>query len=214
MGLNVLTDKCIGCEACVHTCPFGAMEMRDGKAFVLENCTSCGNCLEACNFESLELIKEEVALDGKDEYKDIWVFAEQKGGHIANVVYELLGEGRRLADALGVKLGALLLGGSGIAALAGELIASGADVAYVAQHDILENFNDDPYTDVISGLIGMHKPQAVLMGATSVGRSLAPRVATKVGTGLTADCTGLDIDPETKNLMQTRPAFGGNLMAT
>ncbi len=147
------------------------------------------------------------------EYKNVWVFAEQREGALMNVAIELLGEGRKLADELGCKLCALLLG-KDVAPLADDLFSYGADKVYLAQSPLLENYTTDGYTTVISEMIGTYKPEIVLYGATNIGRDLGARIAARIDTGLTADCTKLEIDPETKGLLQTRPAFGGNLMAT
>ena len=147
------------------------------------------------------------------EYKDIWVFAEQRLGVINPVAFELLGEGGKLAKSLGFRLCAVLLGNA-VEPLAEELSNWGAEVIYLAQDNLLENYSTDAYTKVISHAVIKHKPDIFLFGATHIGRDLAPRVAARLNTGLTADCTGLDIDLETGLLRQTRPAFGGNLMAT
>lgn len=147
------------------------------------------------------------------QYKNVWVYAEQRQGVITPVVKELLGEGRKLADEIGTQLCAILLG-KDVAGLTGELIRCGADKVYVAEHPLLENFTTDGHTKVIADAIEEYKPEILLYGATHIGRDLAPRVAARVNTGLTADCTKLEIDPEDKKIMQTRPAFGGNLMAT
>ena len=148
-----------------------------------------------------------------NQYKDIWVFAEQRQGKITPVVIELLGEGRKLADTKGIKLNAILLG-KDVNGLAEELIAYGAETVYVADDPLLENFTTDGYTKVIVDAVNEIKPEIVLIGATNIGRDLAPRIASRLNTGLTADCTKLEINEETKGIMQTRPAFGGNLMAT
>jgi electron transfer flavoprotein alpha subunit len=165
-------------------------------------------------FNAIELEREE---DGAAAdislYKDVWVFAEQKGGEPASVSLELLGEGRKLAGQLGVKLAAVLLGDN-MEATAKKLISYGADEVYMVDHPSLKNFNDESYADIFVQLIERYKPEIVLMGATTYGRSLAPRVASRLNTGLTADCTKLEIDMEKRLLLQTRPAFGGNLMAT
>lgn len=212
--MRIIGEKCIVCGVCTSSCPFGALEMSSDQAVVLDNCTSCGACVDVCPTGAIELTQEEASAPNRNaQYKGVWVFAEQRQGTLASVAYELLGEGRKLADCLGVELSAVLMG-YGVGDLAPSLIASGADKVYLADDASLKDFNDDPHTDIMSELILAHKPEIVLMGATTIGRSLAPRVATKIYTGLTADCTGLDIDPETRNLLQTRPAFGGNLMAT
>jgi electron transfer flavoprotein alpha subunit len=223
--IDVLKDKCIGCGLCVKVCPFGAISLterpehpRKLKLAVIDvhKCTFCGGCVEACKkISAVRMIKEEpINLDiDTSHYKGIWIYAEQRHGEISPVVYELLNEGGRLAMALNVPLSAILIGHS-IETKAKDLIEHGADKVYLYDDPIFAEFQDDPYSDVLSHLIEKEKPEIVLMGATNIGRSFASRVAAKIRTGLTADCTGLDIDLSTRNLMQTRPAFGGNIMAT
>lgn len=147
-----------------------------------------------------------------DEYKDIWIFAEQRDGKIMNVALEILGQARVLADKKRVNVGALLIG-SDIKNLSQELISYGADIVYVVDNKIFKNYTTEGYAKVIADLANEYKPEVILYGATYIGRDLAPRIASRLKTGLTADCTGLDID-ENGLLLQTRPAFGGNLMAT
>jgi electron transfer flavoprotein alpha subunit len=155
--------------------------------------------------------KKEIKEEGVKEGNEVWVFAEQRGGKISRVVFELLGKGRELAMQLNVKVGAILVCEKDNG-LSKELIAYGADKIYLIEDPMLKNFKTDLYTKVISELIDKEKPQIVLYGATHVGRDVAPRIAQRITTGLTADCTGLDID-EDGLLVQTRPAFGGNIMA-
>lgn len=213
-SIRIITEKCYGCGICVKACPFNAIRIFDKKAVIQENCTLCGACVSSCKFDAIEFIKDEaVAAADISAYKGVWVFAEQKEGVVANVVLELLGEGKKLADQLGEKLSAVLLG-SGMEAAARKLISYGADNVYVVDHPSLEKFNDESYADIFTQLVNRYKPEIVLMGATTYGRSLGPRVASRLNTGLTADCTKLEIDPERWLLLQTRPAFGGNLMAT
>lgn len=213
MGIQVINDKCTGCKLCLKSCPFGAITVVEKKAIISEACTVCGACVENCKFKAIVVDRGEKAGSDLSVYQGVWVFAEQRHGHLAEVALELLGEGRKLADTLGQKLCAVLIGHD-VAPLGQELVAYGADRVYLAEHPDLHDFLEDAYTQVLTDLIRANKPNIVLMGATAIGRSLAPRVAARVRTGLTADCTGLAIDSETKNLQQTRPAFGGNLMAT
>ena len=213
--INIDLDKCVGCGACESACPFGAISVKDGKAVVDgEKCRFCGSCVEACPVKAISMQKEEVqdAVD-KSLYKGVWVYAEQRHGEISSVVYELLNKGSELAKTLNVPLSAILIG-SNISAKAQDLINRGADKVYVYDDPILAEFQDDPYSCILADLIKEEKPEIVLMGATNIGRSFASRVAAKIYTGLTADCTALEVDLETRNLMQTRPAFGGNIMAT
>ncbi|MDP8262594.1 MAG: electron transfer flavoprotein subunit alpha [Candidatus Ancaeobacter aquaticus] len=210
----VNTDKCVGCLLCEKGCLFDAIHVVDGKAVVdYEKCTLCGACIQACKFDALKIQVNRVSEINIDEYKNIWVFAEQKKGVLQSVVFELLGAGKKLAQDRNAKLCAVLIG-KDIKDEAQKLIHSGADIVYVVDKPELEHHNDEPYAKIMDKLIKKHKPEVVLAGATTIGRSFIPRVAVMCHTGLTADCTSLDIDKETGHLMQTRPAFGGNIMAT
>jgi electron transfer flavoprotein alpha subunit len=208
-------EACTGCEACVEECPYGALEMKGDVVTVNEKCTFCGACVDVCPVEALALEKEEREGQGLDlkDCKDVWVFIEHKKGKIANVSFELLGEGRKLAGALGCKLSGMLLG-EDVEQCAQEAIKYGADKVYLTESPVLREYRTDAYTAGAVNLIKRHKPEIVIFGASTQGRDFAGTVATNLYTGLTADCTGLDIDPETKLLRQTRPAFGGNIMAT
>ncbi|MEO2603740.1 electron transfer flavoprotein subunit alpha/FixB family protein [Clostridium butyricum] len=147
------------------------------------------------------------------DYKGVWVFAEQREGELQKVSLELLGEGRRQADKLGVKLTALLLG-SNIEGLSKTLAEHGADEVLIADDKLLEHYTTDAYTKVICDLVNERKPGILFVGATFIGRDLGPRVAARLNTGLTADCTSIDVEVENGDLLATRPAFCGNLMAT
>ncbi len=147
------------------------------------------------------------------DYKGVWIFAEQREGKILNISLELLGEGRKIADKLKVELTAVLLGEK-LDSLSKELVEHGADNVLAVEDKFLSVYTTEVYTRVITELINERKPEIVLIGATTIGRDLAPRLASRVKTGLTADCTSLDIDEENLNLLMTRPAFGGNIMAT
>ncbi|MBU5592032.1 electron transfer flavoprotein subunit alpha/FixB family protein [Clostridium sp. MSJ-4] len=147
------------------------------------------------------------------DYKGVWVFAEQRDGELQKVSLELIAKGREMADKLGVKLTALLLGHN-VDCLAKTLIAYGADEVLQSENELLKHYTTDGYTKVICDLANEYKPEVIFIGATFIGRDLGPRVAARLNTGLTADCTALDVDEDTKNLLMTRPAFGGNLMAT
>ncbi|MGB9613758.1 MAG: electron transfer flavoprotein subunit alpha/FixB family protein [Candidatus Margulisiibacteriota bacterium] len=147
-------------------------------------------------------------------YHGVWVFAEQREEKIQSVAFELLTEGKKLAQDLGVELAAVLCGDSSIEEEVEHLFAYGADKVYLAIHPELKHYHTLPYTKTLAELITRYKPEILLLGATTLGRDLAARLAIRIGAGLTADCTGLAIDPDKKILLQTRPAFGGNIMAT
>lgn len=149
----------------------------------------------------------------KEDYKNIFVFVEQRENKIQNVALELLGKARELADVLGQEVYAMFLG-NGIKNQAQELIAYGADKVLLCEDKNLEVYTTEPYTQAINQIINEYKPSIVFIGATTIGRDLGPRVAARVNTGLVADCTKLEINEEDHELWSTRPAFGGNLMAT
>jgi electron transfer flavoprotein alpha subunit/NAD-dependent dihydropyrimidine dehydrogenase PreA subunit len=212
--LLINNDTCTGCESCIPACPFGALSMKEGIAVVDEKCTFCGACVDVCPVSAITLEKEEKAVTiDPGAYKNVWVFIEHEHGKVSTVSFELLGEGRKLADALGCHLCGMIFG-DGVEGFVKEAIAYGAETVYVTESPILEQYRTDPYACAAANLIRKYKPEIVLFGATTQGRDFAGTVATTLEVGLTADCTGLDIDPETKYLRQTRPAFGGNIMAT
>ena len=214
-AIKILNEKCVGCTLCVKVCPFGAITLKAKKAVIdLSKCNLCGACAPICKFKAIIINKKETK-KAKDFslYKDVWVFAEQKKGVVQSISFELLGKGRELADKLGVNLCAVLLGDN-VEDKSQELASRGADKVYLVDSPKLKSYQDDPYTKVLTQLISKYKPEIVLCGATTIGRSLISRVAVRLRAGLTADCTGLDIDPKEKLLLQTRPAFGGNIMAT
>jgi len=146
-------------------------------------------------------------------YQGVWVFIEQRRGQIQTVSLELLGKGREIADELGQELTAVLLG-HGITEHAPELIVRGADRVLVVDHEALDVYVNEPYVKAMAQLVGERHPEILLLGATAIGRDLAPRLSARMHTGLTADCTSLTIDEATRNLHMTRPAFGGNILAT
>jgi electron transfer flavoprotein alpha subunit len=207
-SITILLDKCTGCTLCVKKCPFGAIHMANKKAVIdMAKCTFCGACVEICKFKAIEMNKEAGQKRDLSAYKDVWVFCEQKKGIIQSISFELLGEGKILAKKLGVRLCAVILG-SEIEGKIEELSSRGADKVYIVDHPALKSYQDDPYTEVLVKLVEEYKPEIILCGATVIGRSLVSRVAVKIDAGLTADCTGLDIDEKERLLLQTRPAFG------
>jgi electron transfer flavoprotein alpha subunit len=212
MFIKVNKDKCTGCETCLASCPYDSIIVKDGKAEITELCQLCRSCLSVCPEGAIFEVEEESDRKEKARGSGVWVFAEQRDGDIAGVSFELLGAGKRLAEKLGAGLSAVLFGGA--TSGADELIKWGADKVYHCDEELFRSFNDEPYAVLLSELILEHRPEIVLAGATPIGRSFFPRVAARLKTGLTADCTSLDIDDETKNLLQVRPAFGGNIMAT
>ena len=210
-GIKVTVEKCTGCGLCVDACPFHCITLIDKTAVISEECRLCGLCVDVCSTKAIEIEVEEKGID-VSKYQGVLVFGEQRSGVIAPVVYELIGKGRELADKLGERLECVVLG-EDMEAQADDLSSYGVDRVYLFDSPLVADFRDDPYTQLLTHLIKEMKPSIVLIGATSIGRSLAPRIATRLQTGLTADCTGLDIDSE-GHLLQTRPAFGGNVMAT
>ena len=212
--IGIILEKCTGCTLCVRCCPFGAIKVENKKAVIdLSKCNLCGACVDSCKVSAIRLEKSAAVKKDLGAYKDVWVFCEQKKGVIQTISYELLGEGRKLAKKLGGNLCAVLLGDK-IEPKVEELAWCGADIVYLVDAPQLKNYQDDPYTKVIVELVKEYKPEVLLCGASIIGRSLISRVAITIDAGLTADCTGLDIDEKERLLLQTRPAFGGNIMAT
>lgn len=231
-------SKCIGCEVCIPVCRDDALSMKDGIAILdMEKCNSCGRCIKPCPTASLywhrldggvtdsgetetyELRPGEAPvvkkLDGPlGEYLGIMVFVEQMYGKAARVSWELMGAARILADRLGVQVQAAILGSENVEAIAAEAFAHGADECYVIQEPIFKQYRTTPFAKAMTDLINHVKPEIVMMGASTQGRDLAGAIATTLRTGLTADCTNLDVDLGKRVLLATRPAFGGNIMAT
>jgi len=209
--IKVHPQKCTGCGLCVESCPFRCITLVNGIAVIGQGCNFCGACAEDCPAEAIKITREERKVDLSD-FKNVLVFGEQVGGRISPVVHELLGKGRELAERLGQDLECVVLG-KGMRAAAEDLVCYGVDRVHLYDHPVLEAYRGDPYTQALADFVREINPCIFLLGATMIGRSLAPRLAVRLKTGLTADCTGLDID-EKGNLLQTRPAFGGNVMAT
>jgi len=216
MSIKIIIENCSGCSLCVKACPFDAIRVMDKKAVIdLNKCNLCGACVPACKLKVILLEKPvtSCALADIKDYKGVWVFIEQKNGKVQSVAYELLGKARQLAQKLDCQVSGVLIGNS-LDDQLDELIWCGADNIYLVQAPELANFQDEPYTNILVKLVQKYKPEIFLCGATAIGRSLVSRVAITLRAGLTADCTGLDIDAQKKILLQTRPAFGGNIMAT
>lgn len=209
--IKIIIEKCTGCEKCLPSCPFSAIRIENKKVRILDNCNLCGACIDACPFQAIVMEKEKIRVD-LSSYRGVWIFAEQRKGEIMPVTYELLGVGRTLANDLGEELSIFLLG-SHMKGKAEELLNYDLEKIYLIEDPLLNSYRTHLYTQAIVDLVNLKRPKVILMGATSLGRDLAPRVATRLQTGLTADCTGLEIDKKERNLIQTRPALGGNIMA-
>ncbi len=213
MEIKVDEKTCTGCSLCKKVCLYDAIEIIDGKAVINENCVFCGACIDACKFKSIEIVG--LAEEKKDfsDYKGVCVYLESNGNAIADVGFELASEGRKLADRLGVELSAVAIG-SGIEEGAKEVFRYGLDKLYLLDSPVFSSNLDDIFAKALVQVIHKYKPDIFLAGATWFGRTLIPKVAAILKTGLTADCTDLAIDEEKKILLQTRPTFGGNILAT
>jgi len=238
----LLEGKCIACGArCQSACPVDAIEMTEAGEPIINTtrCIGCVKCVKVCPVQALEMsftpeelrILQELAaasasapgapeLDPEEAalakrlsaFHGVWVFIEQTEGEAAKVSWELLGKGKELALDRDCQLAAVVMG-SGVEELCRQAIGYGAEKVYLMDAPVLLHYRTEAYQRGVCALVEKYHPEVILMGATGLGRDLAGVVATKLATGLTADCTGLSID-EKGNLMQTRPAFGGNIMAT
>lgn len=214
MAMIVDKETCVGCGACVAACPVGAISLEDKACIDADSCIGCGACVNACPVGAISaegaVAKKEVE---NNHGTDLWVVTELENGEPVGVTYELIGVASDLAAKAGEKCCAVL-----VAAEAGDvpqkLIAAGADKVYVIADAKFADYNTDLYTDAICQLVDAYKPSALLIGATADGRDLAPRIAARKMTGLCADCTELDIDTENQVVEWTRPALGGNILAT
>ncbi|KZL91469.1 FAD-binding protein [Clostridium magnum] len=226
----IIADSCNGCELCIPSCPFDALEISgEGKLVASkEKCIECGKCVSVCPISSLNILGDKKKAKGnlgKETNKnhmdlkiekptgDVWVFAEQFEGKLASVTLELIGEAKKVSLKLDVKVCAVLLGDK-VESIILELFAHGADTVYVIDDEVFHFYRSETYNRAFCYLIDKYKPEILLMGATTTGRDLAGAVATAMKTGLTADCTQLDIDLDKGVLLASRPAFGGNIMAT
>ena len=210
MGIEIISDKCTGCALCVKACPFAAIKIKNKKAEIESNCTLCGSCVEICKFDAINLERPKPTDKDLSEYKDVWIFVELREREIKKVSLELASKAREIADTLGERVGAVILGGK-VKHLCDDIAAYGVDGVYIAENDNLIEYNTSNYAGILTGLISKYKPNIVIFPATHLGRDLAPRVAAALEVGLTADCTGLSIKDGL--LLQSRPAFGGNIMA-
>ncbi len=213
--LNIISDKCGGCGQCVEACPYDGIELVNALARFKDSCNWCGSCREACAFDAIVVEEEEKAATaaGLDACRGVWVFGEQRGGNLQRVALELVGAGRVLADARKQPLCVVVLGNRMEDACRKLLAEYPVDAVICAEAPELAVFEAEIYGKICADLVRKRKPEIFLAGATSAGRSFLSRVAVEVRTGLTADCTGLEINPDGL-LLQTRPAFGGNIMAS
>lgn len=209
--LNFNITKCTLCGECIEKCPFHALHMTENGISVNDNCRMCGVCVRSCPQDAISFEQKAGTVD-KTAWNDFLIYIEQENGKIHPVSYELIGEARKMAPKVNYKIKCVLVGASGTASNAKSLLPYGVDEVFVYEHEGFKGFKADCYADAVADCIANCKPSSVLIGATSLGRSMAPRLSTRFHTGLTADCTTLDIKKST-DMIQIRPAFGGNIMA-
>ncbi len=209
--LKFNAEKCILCGLCVEKCPFNALHIEGDGIVVGDTCRMCGLCVRHCPEKAIRFEQRASTVD-KSKWNDFLIYVEQERGEIHPVAFELIGEARKMASKVNFKVNCVMVGGAGTAENARKLLEYGVDHVYVYEHEGFEGFRADCYADAVADCIAATRPSSVLIGATALGRSLAPRLSTRFHTGLTADCTTLDIKPNT-DMVQIRPAFGGNIMA-
>ena len=223
--IRVIAQNCVGCKLCVKVCPFEAITLagplvqgrtdRNTAIIDLGKCTLCGACVEACKrYNAIVITRRTFRGQDVSQYSGIAVYAEHRRGKVASVVPEIIGAAQELARQRTSAVVAAILVGSGVRAFARELLSYGVDEIWMIDNPSIGDFDEDVQADLVTEILLEKKPEVFLGGGTVVGRSLLPRIAARILTGLTADCTELSIDQETQLLRQTRPAFGGNIMAT
>jgi len=219
---EILPDKCIACQICIGECPVGAIELTpDGVASIdPEICVGCGKCADVCPVEAVAFdqskrkkVKDKAKPKPQAAGNIVAVFIETDGRKGASVSWELVGKARELADKLQARVAGLILG-SNVREVCDQAGAFGCDQVHLLEHELLDHYISSLYGHALSEMVRDIQPEILLIGATSLGRDLAGVVATHLRTGLTADCTGLDIEEETGLMLMTRPTFGGNIMAT
>ncbi len=209
---ELLIDKnsCTMCGVCVDCCPFDALVMHYDGITVNEACKMCRLCIKQCPENAIFISEIKTGID-KSEWQGYLVFVEYVEGKMHPVAIELIGKAEKLAEQTKMPVSAVIIG-SNTSAMPSKLLDYGVDEVFIYDDERLREFRVDSYASVLEDLIKEIKPSVVLIGGTSIGRSLAPRTATRFRTGLTADCTSLEIKKNT-DLVQIRPAFGGNIMA-